>query len=69
MLTHNFHLVKHTFLILGAYIYENKDVRNRGYFLKLKGVRKQKYLENTVLDELENQDFSAPKISRRHANV
>ena len=44
-------------------------MRNRGYFLKPKGVRKQKCLGNTVLDEIENQDVLAPKISRKHENV
>ena len=56
-------------LSFGYYIYENKNVRNRGYFLKPKGVRKQKCLGNTVLDALENQHVLALKISRRHENV
>jgi len=58
------HILNFGCLSSGYYtcIYENKNVRNRGYFLKTKGVRKQKCLGNTVLDELENQDVLAPKI-------
>jgi hypothetical protein len=56
------HILNFGCLSSGYHIYENKNVRNRGYFLKPKGVRKQKCLGNTVLDETENQDVLAPKI-------
>ena len=63
------HILNFGCLSSGYSIYENMNVRTRDYFLKPKGVRKQKCLRNTVLDELENQDVLAPKISRRHEYI
>jgi hypothetical protein len=63
------HILNFGCLLSGHYIYESKNVRARSYFLNPKGVCKQNCFGNTVLDELENQEVSVPKISRRHENV